>query len=286
MPFIYPMLASAMPKKGPIDFSSGYVAEQKFDGHRLIVEITENNQVFAWGRNAIPRLLSPHVAKALSMFPIGIYDGELLVPDGHSYGVTELTNASQLVYTIFDILQLLGKDTMSCTYDQRRAFLEEIFSREQFKNWPVVLAKATPVTDFSHVMSLLKEVWEREGEGLILKKRSAIYTPDARPKGVFIKMKALRTAVLTITGFRPSTGGIVDRGPHAITLLRDDDGNEARVKTLNDDECRQLDLAAPADESIPHPAIGRRLQIEFQERTPLDKHGQIGYRHPRWDHWE
>src|ERR1043166_140802 len=111
MPFISPMLASPMTAL-PATLSPGiYAAEEKFDGHRLIMEVTdaathdlygEGMEVKAWGRYGIPRILPPHIVTGMSRLPPGIYDGELLAPGKRSYGVTERTNSDDLVYVIFD----------------------------------------------------------------------------------------------------------------------------------------------------------------------------------------
>jgi ATP-dependent DNA ligase len=106
----------------------------------------------------------------------------------------------------------------------------------------------------------------------------AVYRPGKRDKS-WIKIKKLRSAVLTVTGFQPSKGQIINRGPFATVVLKDEQGNVTTVKTRNDAEIAKLEAQAVAGAA--HPAIGRKLRIEFQERT-VDG----SYRHPRWDRWE
>ncbi|CAB4190703.1 ATP-dependent DNA ligase [uncultured Caudovirales phage] len=283
--FINPMLASPL----PVGFAPApgvWAAEEKFDGHRLIVEIaegkfdlfTDGKRVRAWSRDGLSRALPTHVVASLSELPVGIYDGELLAPGKRSYGVTELANSAALVYTVFDVLELLGESTVHHSYDQRRVYLEEIFSRQWIANQTaLVLASSSEIESIEQLQALQNAVWVRDGEGLILKRRTAPYQPGKRSKD-FLKIKQLRTAVLTVIGFRPSTGKIVNRGPHAMLLLRDSEGNVTTVKTRNDVEIARLDAQAGVGV---HPAIGRQLRIEFQERTP-----DGNYRHPRWDRWE
>jgi hypothetical protein len=81
-------------------------------------------------------------------------------------------------------------------------------------------------------------------------------------------VKALDTAVMTVTGFEKG-----ENGPHSTVTLVGTDG-ETTVKTLNADALRKF-------AANPKSFIGRKLRIEFQERTP-----DGGYRHPRWDRWE
>jgi hypothetical protein len=83
-------------------------------------------------------------------------------------------------------------------------------------------------------------------------------------------------------GFTQSRGKIIDRGPYAAVLLRDAAGNETTVKTLNDVELDRFEQEWPSTAGVEHhPAVGRKLRIEYQERTP-----DGSYRHPRWDRWE
>lgn len=286
MPFISPMLASPMPKQ-PIDLSSGeYAAEEKFDGHRLIVEVSsgqavdlfaEGPLVQAWGRYGIARILPSHITDALAKFPYGIYDGELLAPGKRSYGVTELVNSSDLVFTAFDLLKLFDEDTTDLTYDERRALLEKIFSTEALQSPATVLATSRVLYTEEQMRALRNQIWARDGEGLIIKRRRGKYHPGKRTKE-FIKIKQLQTAVLTVIGFEASKGTIQDRGRFATVVLRDDGGYQTKVKTLNNVELDRFEKEAGPS---PHPAIGRRLCIEYQERTP-----DGSYRHPRWDRWE
>jgi len=63
-------------------------------------------------------------------------------------------------------------------------------------------------------------------------------------------------------------------GPQATTLLRDEDGNVTTVKWKNMELLSRMN----AD---PQSFIGRKVRIEYQERTP-----DGNYRHPRWDRFE
>lgn len=269
--FIKPMLAA--PFKADFEPALGeWFAEEKFDGHRLIVNVAPdggdlfgNPTITAWSRNEIERLLPPHVRKELERLPSGIYDGELIVPGKRSYGVTELTNSNELVYTVFDILEIVGVSTQQHLYHERRAILEELF--QGYDN-AVRLATSTPVKSRAHALQLVQDVWTRDGEGLILKHRMSIYQPGKRSKQ-WIKLKALQSTVCTVIGYRDA-----QMGPQSIVVLEDEEGFQTKVKTLNDHERGKL-------EDNPELYVGRKLRIEFQERT---KDGS--YRHPRWDRWE
>lgn len=272
MSFIKPMLASPV----PVGFvpTGGWYAEEKFDGHRIQVEVSSvrtsllhDKTVRAWSRDGLDRILPTHIVDAASLLPDGLYDGELFVPGKRSYGVTALANAGALRFVMFDVLRLLGQDTTAMPYTARREAMDLAVRHTQGVPG-VVLSSATPVSSNEEVIRLAESVWSRDGEGLILKLASSTYAPGKRSKA-WVKVKAVRTALLTVTGF--FRGKL---GECSVTALVDEDGNETTVKTLNT-EVREAIAANPSA------FIGRRLMIEYQERTP-----DRGYRHGMWDRWE
>jgi len=280
MSFVAPALAS--PLKDHLITPNLWSAEEKFDGHRLIVRVGDKTSrtlfeaandetgIRAWSRDEKDRILPPHLRESLRRLPDGIYDGELLVPGRRSFDVTVLENVNKLVFMVFDVVQLLGRDLtfqapVMASYDERRSLLEEIFRDERPG---VKLAWSKIIKSRDEISVLAKEVWARDGEGLILKRRASPYAPGKRTKD-WLKIKQLRSAVLTVIGFTAGT-----MGQHSVTLLRDEEGYETSVKWKNLDLLRQV-------ESDPDKFVGRRLMIEYQERTP-----DGGYRHPRWDRWE
>lgn len=278
MSFISPMLAASMPKTPLRIEPNTWALEEKLDGHRLVARV-DLRPVTAWSRYGLERVLPSHITEALSTLPAGVYDGELLVPGKRSYGVTEIVNGPDLVFVVFDVLELLGVSTVAQTYDERRAYLREIEGKGLLSN-AVTLSPSWDIANEDDVNVALKRIWAADGEGVILKRRASRYSVGKRPKGDWIKMKMLRSAVLTVVGFQASKGTIQNRGPFATVVLRDDEGYETTVKTLNDAECRRFEVEAPTDFMAGHPALGRRLRIEYQERTP-----DGSYRHPRWDRW-
>lgn len=273
MKFIEPMKAAKLPD-GFDPEPGAWIAEEKFDGHRLIVAVGgpglgRSPYVRGWSRNGLERVLPPHLRTALAQLPPGLYDGELLVPGERSYGVTVLDHQHKLIYVVFDLLRLLDRDliAMGATWLERRQFLDEIFRGGHIDGavrpsliWQIENARA--------IERVAAKVWDRDGEGLILKRVDALYLPGKRPKNVWLKVKQLRSAVVTLKGF---TEGKM--GPHAVMVVEDAEGHVTAVKWKNLAELAAID-------ANPKAFIGRKLLIEYQERTP-----DGGYRHPRFDHW-
>jgi ATP-dependent DNA ligase len=272
--FVSPMLASPWPEGGFTLQPGVWAAEEKFDGHRLVVRI-HDDCVTAWSRNGLERELPGHILRVLRDFPGCTLDGELLVPGKRSYGTADLSNTPELIYFVFDILDAQGQpvgEIMSQTYESRQRLLIVLFPRGEKA---VQLAPSTIVNTEAEVQAIVQAIWDRDGEGVILKRRDGKYRPAKRDKG-WIKIKAEKTAVLTFTGFQ---AGLL--GPFSIALLQDDEGHQTAVKWKSYEWLDQADAAAKRADAKEHPWIGRKVCIEFQERTP-----DGSYRHPRWDRWE
>lgn len=296
--FRSPMLATAVAAKALPPGT--WIAEEKFDGHRLIVAVYEGKNVIAWSRHGKVRPLADHLFNALCELPSGIYDGELVMRTGKSYNVRELENQKLLTYMVFDLLgtgDSAFEDWTQKRWSERRARLTEIFIQHGVPG-VLELTDYINVSTWEGVMTVVDAIWAEGGEGAILKDVNAIYRVGKRSKS-FLKVKALQSALLTIVGFSPSEGEIQNRGKHGMTVLQDPELNYTVVKTLNNAELARLDHAygdpslGPADVwqtvrlpggtkvkmQIHHPFVGKQLWIEFQERTP-----DGSYRHPRWDH--
>lgn len=285
---IKPMLATAM-HKGEVANWTEWSMEEKFDGHRLLVRVTDDTvKAFTRPRkhsDGSPKQLERPLGETMQMdfgsLPNGIYDGELIGGDT-STDVVRLDLLADLKFVLFDVIELDGKSTTSLTYLQRRELLEKAFSVIVPNAGTVLLADAQRCQSKANLEKFVRKIWDRGGEGAIIKKHDSKYIPKRSPE--WIKVKKQQSAVMEVVGFEPTRGEVLDRGPHAIVILQDAEGNRTTVKTLNDVE---LDIfnreanSAYAKKHGTHPSIGRKLRIEFQDRT---RDG--GYRHPRWDRWE
>lgn len=294
--FRAPMLATATDKLP----AGRWVAEEKYDGHRLVVKVTRDGDettCIAWSRLGNRRTLPRHLVEQLAELGVGTYDGELVVSGGISSDVADLSNSRDLRYVVFDYLNDETDLDMTChAQGERRYRLERRFDATRSLDY-VTLAPSRPVFTWKDVEEHADFVWSNGGEGLILKDTGAIYRCGKRTK-FFLKIKEVKSACLKIVGFAPSEGEIVNRGDHAITVLVGEDGKHTVVKTLNDALLAKLNAAAlkaatevhcwkvvrlPGGTKIAvqthHPWVGKKLWIEYQLRT-----ADGSYRHPRWDH--
>ena len=300
--FISPMLARPLPKNFILE-PGMWVAEKKYDGFRLVVEVSDGaatlfveRGVTGWSRYGNIQKLPTHLVEELAKFPNCILDGEAHVPGLRSFGARTLEFAPNLVYSIFDVPVVHKQDLMAKPYAYRRDVLESLFTTDMKPC--VELAETWKVNSWDEVLELRDKMWAQDQEGLILKDQLSPYLIGKRPK-TWIKIKKLQSMVVRVVGFAESRGEINYRGKYAMAVVQAEDGCITTVKTRNDYECRQLENREPAEPAVyreftltgagnkrilarvNHPDVGRELRIEYQERTP-----DMSWRHPRWDRWE
>lgn len=287
--FRTPMLAHTLGDSLP---TGTWVAEQKFDGHRLIVSL-KGDVLRAWSRLGTPRDLPNSMRALLCNLPDGVYDGELIVPGGTSQNVKELIYFEKLELILFDVLTLGPSDITVWPQERRRETLEFGFSHMPL-NDHLRMASQVEVTSLDDVFAHAHEHWGKGNEGLILKNVKEAYRCGKRSRA-FLKVKQEMSTTLTVVGFASSKGEKVDRGLCAQVVLQDDLGTLTVVKTVNDNELEYLNTRVPKDPELKvfrvanrnveamvnHPDCGRRALIEYQMRTP-----DGSYRHGRWDRWE
>jgi hypothetical protein len=266
-PAVKPMLASAMKEGQSLDdFTSPlWVMEEKYDGHRLIVTVT-GGIVSAWTRpgherDAAQRELPALLTQEFAKLPNGIYDGELYLPGGTSSDVVRLDRQNDLVFVLFDVLSLRGEDVTGQPLWRRRDALELAW-RHADNRALLRLAAQEPV-----MLTMIKDIWKRGGEGAILKRSDSTYRCGYRSPD-WIKVKQIDAAEFVITGFEEGKNG-----PCSVFLLRHDDGRETSCKVLTNEllKCVHKD---------PQSYIGRRVTISHMGFT---KSGL--WRHPVFDHF-
>ncbi len=315
---IKPMLAMGRDKVTITNWND-WAIEQKFDGWRIIAEVTADGRVRAYTRPRrradggktmelvqLPDLSAGHLplylATAFGHLPAGIYDGELL-GGKTSTDVGSRKYQDALRFVVFDVLAHGTADLTTCPYFGRRKVLEDTFRGLNVAP-TLTLAQSVNVTCEDDVKKLFEHVRNEGGEGLMAKRKNATYQPGKRSRDL-VKLKNLEVVVCTVIGFEASRGTVLKRGQFATVILEDANGNPTSVKTVDDEELAAFNAQAtpawertrrPLDTSKyakkiaakfrhavtgTHPAIGRELRIEFQDFTPT-----AGYRHPRWDRWE
>lgn len=287
-----PMLALPLGDTLP---SGDCVAEQKWDGHRIIVDINDKHEgrVRAWSaRLGNGRSLRPAIVEQLQKLPECVLDTEVIVPGGGSSAVKEIANEGKTEMIIFDLLTLEGTDLTPHALSVRRGLLEQLPRLDA----PVQYSQQVRVKSMEEVTALAKQMWKQGAEGLIVKDLRAPYECGKR-RIHFAKVKELHSKVLTVRGFVATEGEIMDRGRFASVVLEDEKGITTVVKTLDDAELERMEKEFGKSVEgtelhrlssgkkvmmiISHPRVGTELRIDYHQMT-----SDGNYRHPRWDRWE
>jgi ATP-dependent DNA ligase len=175
-----------------------WVFEQKLDGIRLLA-YKRGADVRLLSRNQLPQNL-PAVARSVAALPVeeAILDGEI------TWG------RDGVLYHVFDIMWVDGRDLMALPLEERRAEL----ARLRFEP-PLV-----------RVAALSEEKpWERacaEGwEGVIAKRRGSAY--EQRRSKNWYKMKCESAQEFVVGGFTDPQGGRVGLGALLVGYFENDD---------------------------------------------------------------
>jgi ATP-dependent DNA ligase len=198
----------------------------------------------------------------LRHLPDGLFDGEYVTPGGKSWNAMRLDTPKVLV--LFDVLEIFGQSVTAQPYGERRKLLVQAALHVPAPATAVTVTMPEPVT-----MAAVHAIWARGGEGAILKRAASTYQPNRRSDD-WIKVKQKDHETLTIVGFAKGKGK--NSTPYSVTLLRADDGREARVKTVNAATVRAI-AANPAA------WVGRRLVIHYAGLTDTRS-----FRSAMWDH--
>lgn len=155
--------------------------ERKFDGIRLLA-FREGTNVRLLSRNQLPQNCPP-IAAAIAALEVHdvILDGELTW--GHA-GV---------VYHVFDVPWLNGRDLAPLTLEERRAALHAI-------GLTAPLQIVTPITDAKPWETACREGWE----GVIAKRRDSRYEHRRSPH--WLKMKCEASQEFVVGGFTDPQG--------------------------------------------------------------------------------
>ncbi|MEN6565875.1 MAG: hypothetical protein ABFC57_06205 [Veillonellales bacterium] len=233
-----------------------YIAEEKYDGVRLI---SENGPLYTRNGNDKAAKL-PAIVSQLQNVP-AVLDFELYLPGKTSKDITkyiaskERQDDSQLQIAIFDILELNGICLMEWSWWKRRQQLEYICSRYNLT-----------MTGYrrDNKAALLQKIYARGGEGVMLKNMNSEYYPGKRPANVWYKVKKHDTDDVTITGYLPGTGKNADK---VGSICFEHDGLSGSCSGLSDVDRDYITENQAA-------LLGRTMEISYMEKT--DK----AYRHP------
>jgi bifunctional non-homologous end joining protein LigD len=251
-----------------------WIFERKFDGIRLLA-FKNGLDVGLFSRNRLPQNI-PSIVEAIKSLPINdlILDGEATWGGG------------RVVYHVFDMMWLDGRDLTSLPLDERRQMLSELPLGEP-------LERVTSLDMLNAQDDLLPwELAQREGwEGVIAKRRDSVYEHRRSPH--WLKMKCEMSQDFVVGGFTDPQGRRVGLGALLVGYFDGPDFVFAGKIGTGFDTKLLLDLRAQLDQlEIPQAPFTRAVglprlrahwvrpeivvQVGFIEWTV---HGKL--RHPR-----
>jgi bifunctional non-homologous end joining protein LigD len=227
---VRPMLA--VPGELPAD-DDGWVYEMKWDGVRAVAYL-DGGRVRLMSRNDLEITASyPEVVglgEQLGSTP-AVLDGELVAfnargaPDFgrlqqrmHIKGAAarRLVASVPVVYLLFDVLHLDGRDTHDRPWHERRALLEELGLEGASWRTPTAF-------DGAAGQDVLAASLQNGLEGVLAKRRDAAYRPGRRSSD-WRKVKHVRMQEVLVCGWRPGKGRRADGIGALILGVHDDEG--------------------------------------------------------------
>lgn len=209
--------------------SGEYFAELKKDGYWYMFERDADGEMYLWSRNVSKTtgVLTeksanvPHIMECFETIPNDtIIIGEIYYPGKRSKDVTPIMGAlpalaierqagkyGYLRYYIHDILYYNGVSLINTRADVRYEILKRVYEkhllfRYSIDNHPTI-ELAERVDD--NIQEAVAAALDAGEEGMVLKKRTAPYTPGKRPAWDTIKIKKTDTCDAIVIGTLPAT---------------------------------------------------------------------------------
>jgi bifunctional non-homologous end joining protein LigD len=248
-PRVKPMLA--MPVAEPFD-RPGWLFEVKWDGFRAIADVRDGEvQLYSRNHKSLADRFPPVVAALANLGHDALLDGEIVAVDAagepqfHLLQNYQGTGKGQLVYYVFDLLELDGEDLRRRPLTERKKRLQRILG-------------GSPIVQFSaHIETQGKALFEaaegRRLEGIIAKNATSTYREGVRAYD-WLKIKTQQRQEAVIGGYTEPRGsrshlgslvlGVYD-GADLIYIGRAGGGFDtrgladmvARLKPLEQREC-------------------------------------------------
>jgi len=205
--FIEPMLAGIT--KNPFD-NEDWLFEIKWDGYRAITEINKDGIQF-YSRNGIDfSERFPAIFQALKKIKHDvILDGEIVLlneknlPDFQKLQHYENHLNYPLIYYVFDILELNGKNMEKLPLVERKKILKQLLKNNQ-------IIRYCDHVDTNGI-SFLEKAKQQGLEGIIAKKKDSQYARGYRSKE-WLKIRNIQSTEVAIAGYTEPKGGRIHFG--------------------------------------------------------------------------
>jgi len=196
-----PMLATLV--DAPFD-DSGWEYEIKWDGYRALAFINGEESVLKSRNNISFNVKFFPVFEAIKNWPVNaVVDGEIVVVN--EKGISDFGSLQnwrgaadgELLFYVFDILWLEGKNLTGLPLSDRKAVLQSIFPKEGLiRNGYSIESNGISFFEAAEKLGL---------EGIIAKKSDSLYFPGIRTKD-WLKIKIQKRQEVVIGGYTKNKG--------------------------------------------------------------------------------
>ncbi len=197
---------------GPLPDGPEWLYEVKWDGMRVLPEVTEGTLRLTSRSGQDVTGAFPEFAPLAEVVVDGMFDGEVVLLAGGIPSLAALADRMHLtagraarlarrapaVLILFDVLRLYGVDLSARPLMERRATLERL----DLAATPQVLLSPA----YSDGAALLAATVERGMEGVVAKRRDGVYRSGVRAPS-WVKVTLHRTQSCVVGGWRPERGG-------------------------------------------------------------------------------
>ena len=230
-----------------------YFLEEKIDG-AFYQFVKTQNYSYLFGR-AVSRktgLLTekganvPHIMGALSSIPADtVIVGEIYVPGGTSKDVTSIMGClsekaiarqkdNPIHFYLHDITFYNGEDVTALGAEDRYDLLHKLWDECGLAQYSF-LRLAEKITE--NLEQTISDILARGGEGAVLKKKDAPYTPDKRPAWSTVKIKQMDSIDLVCMGFcdptKEYTGKEIETWPYWVKTTDDPEFGEVEELSMS-----------------------------------------------------
>jgi DNA ligase D-like protein (predicted ligase) len=186
------------------DDARRWLYQLKLDGYRALAFKSRRDLQLRSRNNKDFRRTYPSIMKGLAMLPDEtVIDGEIVALDDQgrpSFNALQNAGGSpiQVVYFVFDVMVLAGRDLRAETLETRLALLEHHVE-------PTLRPPVTAVGELRGTLEDLVQSVKAYGlEGLVAKRRTSHYEPGRR-SGAWRKMRVNRSQEFVIGGYTIGT---------------------------------------------------------------------------------
>jgi bifunctional non-homologous end joining protein LigD len=212
-----PMLATAATPGAPPPSGEEWVHEVKWDGMRLLADVSEGGVRLTSRTEADVTVTFPELAGLADVLADGLLDGEVVAfADGRpDFGALadrmhvrderrarSLAERFPVSYVVFDVLRLYGVPLLDRPLEERRRTLDRLelgpAGTDEHPPWQVPSV-------FDDGAALLDATLAGGLEGIVSKRRSSRYQPGRRSRD-WIKKAHRSSQTCVVGGWRPQTG--------------------------------------------------------------------------------